>query len=191
MRSTFLFLSFFLFILVPLHAQIDKGSFVLATGISFSSEKQEHKASKTEFITKNTGFGLTGGYFFIDNLTAGLNIEYRKSSQDFDGEEASSLTYNIGPFATYYVNLGDNSLYLPISVSAGYNKSISKQEFSDDDESSGFAGSIRAGLEYIIDEKVGVYFNFGPTFGRLEDKDTNIEVSVTKWIAWTGFKLYF
>ena len=75
-------------------AQISKGTILLngASNLSFQSNNEDAGDDS------DLSLGVKGGYFFMDNLAAGLTVAYSKNS------EADDAAVGIGPFVRYYVN---------------------------------------------------------------------------------------
>lgn len=75
-------------------AQISKGTFLVngASTLNFQSNNEDAGDDS------DLSLGVRGGYFFMDNLAAGLTVAYSKNS------EADDASTGFGPFVRYYVN---------------------------------------------------------------------------------------
>lgn len=104
----FLLVVFALFgFLVTTNGQTEKGSIMAGGNISLNIQNEKIKTGSTTFDVGNSTsftFNPTGGYFFIDGLAAGLdiNLQTSKFKSDDDSYESKSTTISIGPFVKYY-----------------------------------------------------------------------------------------
>lgn len=75
-------------------AQTDKGTWLAGGNAGFSSTKQGE--STTTYVNFSPDFG----YFFINKLAGGLDVNI--SSYKEKGEDGSSTNLSVGPFLRYY-----------------------------------------------------------------------------------------
>ncbi|TVZ52545.1 outer membrane protein [Dokdonia sp. Hel_I_53] len=93
-------------------------------GLNFSKTSYEFEG-ETFSERENRSFVLNGsvGYFIIDNLVGGVQLGYSisKNESKTGGIESSGSYINLGPFATYYFDLGNNRIrpYVDIAVLFG------------------------------------------------------------------------
>jgi hypothetical protein len=141
-----------------LSAQTDQGTFLLEGGsdLNFSSislsgasfDGEDADDDEMEMLygedwdeaTSTFGLSLTGGYFIIDGLVAGLIIDYNSSSQgDYKN---SSMT--IGPVVRYYI--GESGVWGQLSYGMG----SSKWDDGDDDGDGPKVSSLGIGVGYAV-----------------------------------------
>jgi len=94
--KTTLILFIMLCILEGIYAQtVGKGAWMLGGAVGFSSTKVEDAEESTThlYLTPNVG------YFIMDDLAIGLDIQFYSESSD--GESESN--FGFGPYARYYV----------------------------------------------------------------------------------------
>src|SRR5579859_4202038 len=79
-------------------AQTNKGQWLAGGNVSFKSESNGPADAQ-----KSTTFQLSpdAGYFFIDNLAAGIRLNYQSEKVKNDPNGASTLFF-AGPFVRYY-----------------------------------------------------------------------------------------
>lgn len=95
------------------HAQTEKGGWLVGatSNLGFSSSSSDGASdNQTSFSIEGRG-----GYFFVDNLVAGLNVGYSSNKQG----DVKSTSILIGPFARYYVN---GTVFLGASFAAATSK---------------------------------------------------------------------
>ena len=173
-------------------AQIEKGTKRFGPDMSISSQfsalNQDNSSSTINFF-----LGLTGGYFFLNNLEIGADIELFASNARFAGVTSFSSTgITAGPKLVYMTPLREN-LYLPLSVGYGFSSSRSSDNFGD----ASFSGNeftLGSGLEYIVQSKLGVRFTV--EYEVLNFKDNNAAnqapaISSNRILANVGFNFYF
>lgn len=79
-------------------AQTEKGHIVLggSTNLGFTSGKVDNDADDA---TSNFGLDIAGGFFLMDNLSAGLLIGFNSTKTG----DVSSSGFGIGPVVRYYL----------------------------------------------------------------------------------------
>jgi len=77
-----------------LFAQIHKGNWLAGGSIGFSSDKQG------DYKVTSFNFSPDAGYFFIDQLAAGLRLGY--TSEKVKGQGDASTVFTFAPFVRYY-----------------------------------------------------------------------------------------
>jgi outer membrane protein len=147
-------------------AQFEKGTILLSgeTGMSLSAQSIKAKDNGNSTKVANTtsfSFSPAGGYFVIDNLAVGLNIDLATSKTKYnsDDSEFSSTSFSFGPFARYYITKG---LFGELAFGVGSQKD--KDTFdgdTDEDKSSLFRWSLGAGYAVMISDQVA----FEPSIG--------------------------
>lgn len=114
-------------------AQTDQGGWMFGAGsnLGFTSGKADNDA---EDATSNLELNARAGYFIIDNLAVGLDVNY--GSESTDG--VSSASMGVGPYLRYF--LMENKLF----GEAGFQY----QSFSFDGENLGSGSAIGIGAGY-------------------------------------------
>jgi len=92
-------------------AQFEKGRILAGGNVGFSTHKYKSKSSNTTVTTgKSTSFNFSPkvGYFFINNLAAGLGVDLSSSTYKSEGsDEKDTYTgFGITPFVRYYLKPG-------------------------------------------------------------------------------------
>ncbi len=126
-----------------LQAQTEQGRILAGIGsnISFSSTSFQGEDENTNTF----GLSLRGGYFVIDDLVGGLTISYFNSSHgDF-----STNTFNVGPFARYYVE----QFFLGAGIV--FSEGSTESDFGDTDRS-GNQFNIELGYAAFINDHISV-----------------------------------
>lgn len=121
-------------------SQVEKGDISATANFAFSSMKYKDADEATNMTLLN----LRGGYFFTDNVEAGLNLNVVGMS--FDGDPLT--TVGIGPYAVYNFLTSDGKI-LPY-IGANY----LSQKTTDMDA----VGQIGAfgGMKYFLTEVVNI-----------------------------------
>jgi outer membrane protein len=103
--------SIIVFVCFSAFAQFEKGRILAGGSVGFSATTNKTKTDNaTNTNSKTTSFSLSPrlGYFFIDNLAGGLELDMSTSSTKDDGsndkDTYSSLTFS--PFVRYYLQPG-------------------------------------------------------------------------------------
>src|SRR6478735_6015296 len=92
-------------------AQFEKGRILAGGSVSFSSMTNKTKtdnATTTDSKTTTFDFGPRAGYFFVDNLAAGLGLDFLTTSQKFEssGKKDIQNEFTLSPFVRYYLQPG-------------------------------------------------------------------------------------
>ena len=127
-----------------LFAQTQKGSCMIGGNGSLNFDKNTYDGIGTY---KTTSFSLSpvGGYFIINNLSAGLSLPFSQSWSKTDyvnAEESKSNSISIGvaPFVRYYIPV--KSFFIITEVSYSWNHS--KLDYPRYDGSGGIVGREEA-----------------------------------------------
>lgn len=164
---------------------------ILAGGdllIDFDSRSQKFNGNKQKV---SSGFSVSGrikgGYFFMDNLAAGLLLNIRTSTTKIEITDSKSNTnaFAVGPFARYYFN---NGFFAEGSVAYGFGK-IDGDLFGEQKFNS-FGFSVGAGYAVFLGDHVAIepsvnYIRDSQKFKNSDATDilSAIELGV-------GFKVY-
>ena len=161
-----------------LAAQTEQGSILLegssdlnfssikVSSISFDGEEADDDALP-EDPTSTMGLDVTGGYFVIDGLAAGLILSYNSTSTG----DAKSSSMTVGPIVRYYI--GESGMWAQLSYGMGSSKGNSGGEDEDDWEGPKIS-SLGIGVGYAVALSDNVSLN--PSLGyRMNTATTESE----------------
>ena len=135
---------------LSLSAQNEAGTILLSgasdlnfTSLSVSSidvdgTDVDPKDAEMDDATNEFGLSVTGGYFLMDGLAAGLVIDYSSSSEG----KSSSSSMTIGPMVRYYV--GESGMWGQLVYAVG----SSSEEYDGDSEDGPSLSILGLGLGY-------------------------------------------
>lgn len=102
----------FLFAIVSTsHGQISKGKVMLGTDLALSSTMVDSDESDTDDSDILINLNPKIGYFFADNFSLGLGIEYTYSRDQIGDAESIGTDLLAGPFTRYYIPITENSSF--------------------------------------------------------------------------------
>jgi opacity protein-like surface antigen len=147
-----------------------------ALGIAFTTVKSEIDGEESDEKIKNTTIGFSGSahYFLIDNLSAGINLNFFTQTSKLDGgqddDEATLTLFMAGPELRYYIPASEK---MKVFVNAGAAFGSAKSKFNGEEEDdptklSRFGGS--AGLAFFPNQHVSIDLGLG--YGAFITKDT-------------------
>ena len=153
--------------------------------IKFKSDDDESDATKFTCVNLQPKFG----YFVIDNLAIGLDMQLGMSSlKSPDDDKDNGTVIGAGPFVRYYFPAGKILPYIEGGATFGSMKT--KYEYSGDTEeyTSGMnTWSVGAGITKSISEKAALDFMLGYLSTTMKDKEDNDNNARTV-IGTIGFK---
>ncbi len=154
MKSSLAFLILFFTITIS-NAQTETGNLLVGgeVFIDFTGEKQ--KFGSTTSDVSNT-FSISArpkvGYFFMDGLVAGLELNFQSSSTKFDDDEkVTTHGFGVGPFARYYL---DNGLFGEVFVGVGSVKV--EAPFFGEQKSSLFGYRLGVGYAIFLGDHIAI-----------------------------------
>ncbi len=177
MKPSIICCAIFIFLIVSANAQLEKGNWLVGGNASFSSSKQTADGSPDQ-TTNTINIAPNLGFFFIDKLAAGIQININSSNErvsSFVNNQPSSYnireaTYGIGPFARYYFLSIERQLN--VFAQAGDNFNISTLTGAPSSNFNTYYFS--AGPAFYFNEHVGLEF----TVGYSHTKYTSSSISV-------------
>lgn len=177
-------------------AQTEKNKWLVGGSLGFTSSTQ--KESDDPGSTKTTVFQLSPniGYFFINNLAAGLNLNASSSHYSTSsalGGNSSTVTYfTAGPFVRYYFNTSPHvKLFVHGDASWGSEKYSNN---SDQDVPSVPIAMYngKAGAALFLSPNVALELTAG--YQAMTEKDdaggSAIKFTTGSFIAGFGFQIY-
>ncbi|HEU4788854.1 MAG TPA: outer membrane beta-barrel protein [Flavobacterium sp.] len=198
---------------VILTAQTEKGTFAISgkTGLGFNSTtvKYENSGNTTDG-PKTNSFNISPSvsYFIIDNLSLGLDFNYKTVSTKQkilvltpDGmngmiidEKNTNNTLSIIPTATYFFSKGKTRPYLNAGIGFGNTKqennySASSPEISNFSTSNnGLVWGAGAGLAYFISKTIS--FDLGLDYSEFSFKENNVKTKSGAFGANIGISVF-
>jgi outer membrane protein len=185
---------------VIITAQTEKGTFMISgeTSLGFNSTTVKYKnAGNTTDGPKTSSFNISPsfGYFIIDNLSLGLDFNYKTLTTkqkiltlNPDGingmivdEKITQNTLSIIPTATYFFSKGKARPY--INAGIGYGNTKQKNNYSDlsaevsnySTSNNGLVWGFGGGLAYFISKTVSFDLGLGYSEFTYEENDVNIK----------------
>ncbi|HEV3413197.1 MAG TPA: outer membrane beta-barrel protein [Puia sp.] len=198
MKKTFV-LSVLALITFFAKGQTAKSDWLAGGAIGFTSATQ--KESDISGSAKTTVFLLTPdiGYFFIDNLAAGIGLNLTSthlSNSGPYGTSSSTLVYfTAGPFARYYFNTSPHvKLFLHGDASWG-NEKYNFSSGGPNQSVPAFPISIyegKAGAAYFLNQNLALEFTAGYQSMIQKDKTggTTIKYTTGSILIGLGFQVY-
>jgi outer membrane protein W len=179
--------------------QTTKNNWFVGGGFAFTSASQ--KESGTPGSTNSTAFLITpnAGYFFIDNLAAGFNLNLNSThNSDNGGISATGIYFTAGPLARYYFNIAPTvKLFVHADASWGssketYSSSSAGITFQNQPSAPISIYEGKAGAAFFLTPNVALEFTAG--YQSLTEKDNSggeIEKFTTgSIIVGIGFQVY-
>ena len=171
------------------YSQIAKGTIRIGPDLSYFKSTQEIDGLNAKFKSTNFDIGISGGYYIINNLEIGLNLNFLSTTNEVGSlEEKESGTF-IGPSVTYMISAREN-FYIPVTGGFGMNSIISDDDINEI-KFSGLGFGFGIGLEYLIENKIGARFLLGFNIGSLSDNDSTAEIDFADSNIGIGFNIYF
>lgn len=180
----------------------EKGNWIIggATNLKFMSTKPVSKQNGvSEDGQKTSNFTLTPtfGYFVIDNLSVGMDLELSvQKSKEYTGyeglEDIKSTIFSVLPSATYY--FATDSKALPyIGAGAGYAVAKNKIGNIGNEPTNFFVWKIKGGMSYMITKELAV--DLGLSYNQLSTKfnypnGINQKVLIKNFGANIGFNIF-
>lgn len=116
--------------------------------------------------SKHNEIGLSAGLFIVKNLEIGIDFKYGNHSTGLDLAKETRIRKYYGPKITYMVSLSEN-LFLPLQLGYGPTTLKSKEDTSYDYKGSTIL--LGLGLEYILQNKIGIRLTMDLEGGELKD----------------------
>ncbi|HLX65634.1 MAG TPA: outer membrane beta-barrel protein [Puia sp.] len=148
--------------------QTSKNSWLVGGTIGFSSSSE--KDGDLSATTKSTSFQLSpgGGYFFLDNLAAGIDLNLNlidEPAPPSGGFSTTATEFTAGPLVRYYFNVAPNvKLFLHGEATWGsykvkYTEAGATVESPPSMPISTYLG--KAGIAFFLNQKVALEFTAG------------------------------
>jgi len=178
---------------VSAFAQFEKGRILAGGSVSFSATTNKTKtdnATTTNDKTTSFDFGPRAGYFFIDNLAAGLGLDFSTTSWKDDGSDNKETRneFVISPFVRYYLQPG-----IFFQGTYGIGPGNYKEKTGSTTTSTKYTASnwsLGAGYAYFLNSNVAVepFIGYGARSQKVKDPDyKNVDSS---FFINIGFQIY-
>lgn len=194
-------------------AQTEKGTFIISgqTGIGFNSTSVKHEyAGKTTDGPKTDAFNISPsvGYFIIDNLSIGLELDYGTATTKQEGvispptvgmvyqeinSKSTETTFAIMPTTTYFFSKGKARPYINagigfIDIKQETNTLSSSGAFSSYKSNNGFIWSVGGGLAYFISNAIS--FDLGLAYAKYTYEEYDVKVKTGALGANIGISIF-
>ncbi|MDV3661063.1 hypothetical protein CMU70_11395 [Elizabethkingia anophelis] len=179
-------------------AQTKKGNWVVSgsTTLGFDNTNTEFKRGNVSISgPKINRFTITpsAGYFVMDNLSVGLDLEFTSRSTKYEEDDIKDTNnaFAILPTATYYFT--DNKVIKPyIGAGIGY-ASIAETEESRGrsyhDTTNGLAWKVKGGVAYFLRRNVAA--DLGISYSQFSSNDEGITMHVNNFGIGVGVSVFF
>ncbi len=171
-------------------AQIEKGTFSIEPQFSAGIQKV-NESWKTGLFSGS--FEVKVGYFFINNLELGILGGYRGNNSSDSGDfirYLGSKVFMVGPELNYYISL-PGSFYLSVGGRLTYRQSKIEGMLADS-KNQYMEINFGPGIHYIVDNKLGVFFKFGPQLSKSQmDEQDWSDFKLNMFRSSTGVSFYF
>lgn len=193
MKKTITIFSFIFTSLVTYtQAQTSQGSLSLGGGISITSEKDENPGEDVK--TTIVRFSPSVGYFVVDNLAVGLNLDL--TSRKREDDKYSDLL--IGPFARYYKYTSNEKFAFYGEVGFLFGSTKNEPDGQDEIKGSLFNFYISPGFAYFFNEKWALdlrlqgisYSSEDPNKDRDDDKENTFTFGANSFNPTLGFRYF-
>jgi hypothetical protein len=168
--------------------QIEKGKFIIGGNgsLGFTSFGEQEVAGNT---VDNSGssvfnFGVNAGYFFINNLAAGLLLDFSSTSPD-EGDDESLL--GVGPFVRYYIPVAETFAFYPQASFQFVSGSEGDTDLSGTELGVGVGGAVFLGESVSLD----LFLGYNLTTVDRETSGGDVEFSQNNFGANVGFNIFF
>ncbi len=177
--------------------QTEKNNFIIGTGskLDFNAQNEKYPDSTANGSSSHS-FTINPyvGFFIINNLAAGIEILYNKSSSIWasDSDRYFSTSYGLGPFARYY--LGRNMIRPFVQGGLKFTRENYRTDFPGDyGKTKGHYNTIDydldLGMAYFINNKISLDFKIG--YNAEKRKDNQPGGSANERIQNIGLSIAF
>lgn len=180
MKKTLLSIAATFAFVAALQAQTEQGSILAGGSLSFDFENNKAKTGSTTVDEGNTfyaAFNPQVGYFFIDGLAAGLEVELSSTrfTPDQGDNESTFTIFSVGPFLKYYHSSG---FFGTGKVAFGSSKSefVAGNGNFQEDKDNIFGWRLGAGYALFLNDKVSLEPMLSYGSYSVKDKDADPEV---------------
>jgi outer membrane protein len=171
MKKLILLTALFLGLFATAQAQVGKGLFAGGSlGFSMAGNKSQNGSNTTQGTTSSS-FNVTPriGYFFTDNIAAGLVLGYAGTTINTPGfvdSKTTAGTLSVGLFGRYALPLGDGGNFAFLGdLNLGFSSTTGKTELGsvsiESDPSTNVRIGIAPGILFFPTPKIGLEAGLG------------------------------
>jgi hypothetical protein len=182
------------FIIGLANAQFKKGTMLVGGSFGFSSVADKNKTDNTTVVNgRTTSVGLSPqfGYFVIDNLAVGGNLDLQlsrykqKSAGDFN---STGSQFSFGPFVRYYFKPG---IFVHGAFGAGAARTKFTSSTNSEKHKYGLASyTLAVGYAYFLKDNVAVEPMIGVTSSARKLSDADQKIINSSLFLRVGFQIY-
>lgn len=154
----------------------DRGNFVMGTTLGFATSTSDISKDDGSGVEESEGpvsrqvhFAPSIGYFLVDNLAAGIRMDYTLNRQNAPGQQKtkdSDLLF--GPFGRYYFPVGDDIAFM-LEAGFGFGTSSDFIDVGGERQSINtniFAFGVGPGITIVSSQAIGLEALFKYNFAR-------------------------
>jgi hypothetical protein len=181
-------------------SQIPKGTSTISGSISATHSKSE--SPSTEMKSSAISVHPSYGYFFINNLLVGAELQFSNSSSTYNmlndntyDLESKTTTTGVGPFARYYIPINEK-FYAFGGVSYTRNWTTSESWLIDaprnktEDKYVYYSLGVAAGISYFITPNIALDLSIQHNSDRDTDRDSDIYTRSNSLAFGAGFAIF-
>ncbi|HEU4469907.1 MAG TPA: outer membrane beta-barrel protein [Flavisolibacter sp.] len=147
-------------------ANINKGNWMVGGAASFSTSKYGDSDDRVNQINLSPN----AGYFFINQLAAGLRVDLNSTKQDFGNVESTNSTFLVGPFVRYYILPASHKTN--VFADAGFGFGSDKTKTNNVSVSyNTTAISLKTGVAFFLTPATALEFGLGFNSSKREDAE--------------------
>ncbi|HEY9049633.1 MAG TPA: porin family protein [Ohtaekwangia sp.] len=167
---------------VYVQAQTKQGSLVFGGGLGYTSNRQETAAE--DIKTSTVSFSPSVGYFVIDNLSVGIDLQLSQTKRDdgFGGDDKVK-TFLAGPFVRYYKFTSNDKFAFYGQAGFQFGTTKTEPDGGNEVKSGTFNFYISPGFSYFFNEHWALDLQFRgiqyQTYDPNKDVDNNKQTSFT------------
>lgn len=176
-------------------AQFEKGRILAGGSIEFSANKdktESNNVSVTNSKSTSFNFGPKVGYFFINNLAAGLGLGLSASTTKYEGsgdkDKISGVSVN--PFVRYYLKPG---VFFQGAFGVGSGKDKYTRNSNNTTTTTKYTASnwsLGAGYAYFLNNKVAIEPFLGYQTSATKNKSNDVKGINSGLFVNIGFQIY-
>lgn len=177
-------------------AQTQPGNFMVGGNLSTYSQTFN---SNNDLKIKGTTFAPAFGYFFAENMAAGLTLSVSSSESGTNLSKEETTSFSAGPFFRYYLFTSNENF--AFFGHAGFQAGTGKRDFTPGGETntSSFQFSLSPGFAYFFNQHWAAEFSVTGLAYRSEDPDkdtdddtvTRFDFGISSLSPALGFRYHF
>jgi outer membrane protein len=183
--------------IVESNAQTTQGHLSIGGSIGVTNTKEETNGE--DIRTTQFRFQPSAGYFVIDNLMVGLNLNLtaQKSDDGFGGDDKVN-SFSVGPFARYYKFTSNERFAFFGELGTQFGTATNRPDGGNERKSSSFSIYLSPGFSYFFTENwaldltlAGISYNsFDPNKDTDNDKRTFLNFGASSFSPSLGVRFF-